>query len=27
VFSDNGGDVQAGVTAWLQDNKFTDLVA
>ncbi len=27
VFTDNDGDVQAGVTAWLKDNKFTDLIA
>jgi glycine betaine/proline transport system substrate-binding protein len=27
VFTDHEGDVQAGVTAWLKDNKFTDLIA
>ena len=27
VFSEHEGDVQAGVTAWLQDNKFSDLIA
>ncbi|THV28559.1 glycine betaine ABC transporter substrate-binding protein [Glycomyces paridis] len=27
VFTDNDGDVEAGVTAWLQDNAFGDLVA
>lgn len=27
VFTDNDGDVQAGVTAWLKDNKFSDLIA
>ncbi|WP_335986859.1 glycine betaine ABC transporter substrate-binding protein [Glycomyces sp. MUSA5-2] len=27
VFAENGGDVQAGVTAWLQDNEFKDLIA
>ncbi|MFB9662013.1 glycine betaine ABC transporter substrate-binding protein [Glycomyces mayteni] len=27
VFAENGGDVQAGVTAWLKDNEFKDLIA
>ena len=27
VFTDNDGDVQAGVTAWLKDNEFSDLIA
>jgi glycine betaine/proline transport system substrate-binding protein len=27
VFTDNEGDVPAGVTAWLQDNEFTSLTA
>jgi len=27
VFSEHEGDVQAGVTAWLKDNKFSDLIA
>lgn len=27
VFSDNGGDVEAGVTAWLKDNEFSGLIA
>ncbi|SDL48141.1 glycine betaine/proline transport system substrate-binding protein [Glycomyces sambucus] len=27
VFSEHEGDVQAGVTAWLKDNPFSDLVA
>jgi glycine betaine/proline transport system substrate-binding protein len=27
VFSDHGGDVEAGVSAWLQDNEFADLIA
>ncbi|MEU6247268.1 glycine betaine ABC transporter substrate-binding protein [Glycomyces sp. NPDC047010] len=27
VFAENGGDVQAGVSAWLKDNEFKDLIA
>ncbi|WP_205324835.1 glycine betaine ABC transporter substrate-binding protein [Glycomyces sp. YM15] len=27
VFTDNGGDVEGGVAAWLKDNEFSDLVA